>query len=101
MIQLDDLFEMGLNFQNQGNIPMATQMYNEILKVDPKYSMVHVNMAKVLGSQGNIQGELEALKQFMKCPLTGNTFEMVQPIKNRINEIEQKLKQVSPPASPK
>lgn len=95
MVFADQYFEMAENFRAQNNLPMAIQMYNEVLKLKPEFGLVHINMAKLLNSQNNLQGEYEALKQFMNCNLTPLTLDLVSGVKIRIADLE---KQFSKPA---
>lgn len=89
MVTAEQCFELAENFRAQNNVPLAVQMYNEVLKLNPGFGLVHINMAKLLNSQGNVQAEYEALKQFMNCNLTAITLDLVPGIKIRIAEIEK------------
>lgn len=96
MVTAEQYFEMGENFRLQNNMPLAVQMYNEVMKQDPDFALVHANMAKILNSQGNFQGEFEALKQFAKCKLSMVELDLVPGVKQRLGELE---KQFSKPAA--
>ena len=93
MLNSDQYKEMADKFIKQNNLPMAIQMYNEILNIDPKDGEVHINVAKIMASQGNIQGEYQALKQFMLSNLTPITLDAVPGAKQRIADIEKQIAQ--------
>lgn len=91
-----DMFNLGNKFMTEGNMPLAVNMWQEILKSNPEYGPAHMNMAHFLRTQNNPVAEREALQHFLDCPLTGRTIDMLQNVKARIAEIENQLKPQAP-----
>lgn len=91
-MNINDLFQLGNKFMQEGNMPMAVQMWQEIIKSVPEYGPAHLNMAHFLRSQNNVMAERNELNIFMDCPLTSRTLDMVQNVKTRLAEIENQLK---------
>ena len=91
-----DVFNLGNKFMSEGNMPMAVQMWQEILKTNPEYGPAHLNMAHFLRTQNNVTAEREELNKFLDCPLTGRTLDMIANVKTRLTEIENQLKTQAP-----
>ena len=88
---INDLFALANKFRQDGNVPMAVQLWTEALKADPFYGPAHVNMADMYRSQANIVAEKDHLNKFLDCPVTGRTIPLVQQAMNRLVEIEKQL----------
>lgn len=96
-MHINDMFQLGNKFMQDGNMPMAVQMWQEIIKLAPDYGPAHINMAHFLRTQNNVVAERDELVRFMDCPLTAKMLEVVPTVKSRIAEIETQLKQPQTP----
>lgn len=77
---------------NEGNMQIAVQLWQEILKINPDYGPAHLNMSHFFRTQNNLIGEKEELNRFLECPLTGKSLPMVQGVNDRLKEIEEAQK---------
>lgn len=89
---VNDLFVLGNKFRQEKNYQMAFGVWAEILKKEPLYGPVHLNMADVFREQGQVDNEERELRIFMNCPVTPVTLDLIGNVKARLDEI-QKLKQ--------
>ena len=90
-MNISELFQLGNKFMTDGNMGMAVQMWQELLKQVPEYGPAHLNMAHFFRQQNNVPAEKNELNIFMDCPLTARTLEMVPNVKTRLAEIEKAL----------
>lgn len=87
-----DMFNLGSKFMAEGNMPMAVQMWQEVIKADNSYGPAHYNMAGFLRQQNNVMAEREEINKFLDCPVTGRTIKLIQVAEARLVEIENQLK---------
>ena len=86
-----DLFNLGNKYQNEGNIQLAMNMWQECVKMDQNFSPAYINMFNNHRSSNNLKAAKECLDKFSNCPLTMNTLELVPQVKKELADIEKQL----------
>ena len=90
-MNVQDLFNVGNDFFNQGRIETAMDIWNAVITRDPNFGPVYLNQHNVFRSQGNLVRAREALLRFLNCPVTGMTVDAIPAIKVQLQELEKQL----------
>ena len=93
-----DLFNLGNKYHAEGKLDMALQIWTECIQNDRLFSVPLINIHNILRQQGNLVKAREALLEFKRRPLTGETLDMLPRVNHEIEEIN---KQLQPPAPQK
>ena len=92
-----DIFNLANKFAQEGKGNQAVDLWNECTKMDPNFGPAYINLANAYKQVNNLPAVQGALNNFMNCPITGNTLEIVPKIKQELAEVNQKLNP-QPPA---
>jgi len=94
---VQELFNVGTEFLNEGRLETAMDIYSKVIARDPNFGPVYLNQHNVYRAQGNLLKAKEALIRFLNCPLTGMTIDIIPGIKTQLAQIDQQLNPQVPP----
>lgn len=86
-----DIFNLANKFAQEGKGNQAVEMWLECTRMEPGFGPAYINLANAYKQINNLVAAREALNNFMNCPITGNTLDIVPKIKQELAEINQKL----------
>jgi tetratricopeptide (TPR) repeat protein len=85
-----EFLNMGIDFENEGNVQTAIQMYQKSLQVNQKFGEAHLRLAGVYQKLGDKRSEAGCLQNFINLAyLTPKTLELVPLAKERFKELTQ------------
>ena len=90
-MNVQELFNLGNQFHNEGRTETAMEIWNKVSAADPNFGPVYLNQHNVYRAQGNLGKARECLIKFLNCPVTGNTIDAIQVIKNQLAELDKQL----------
>ena len=90
-MNVQELFNIGNEFYNDGRVETAMDIWNKVISRDPSFGPVNINQYNVYRSQGNLIKARESLLRFLNCPITGTTMDSIPAIKQQLAEIEKQL----------
>ena len=90
-MQVQDLFNLGNEFYNQGRVETAMDIWNVVNAKDPNFGPVYLNQHNIFRSQGNLIKARESLIKFLNCPITGMTMDAIPSIKAQLAQLEQQI----------
>ena len=90
-MQVQELFNVGMEFLNEGRIETAMDLWSKVNQRDPNFGPVYLNQHNIYRSQGNLVKAREALIRFLNCPVTGMTVDSIPAIKAQVAELEKQL----------
>ncbi len=94
-----DLFNLGNQFQNEGKVELAIEMWKRACQADAMFGPPHLHLHNTYKAQGNIMAARQELIAFLNCPITGFSLDMIPKAKAELAEIEKALlPQPLPPA---
>ena len=96
-MNVPELFNLGNEFYNEGRVETAMEIWNRVVRSDPNFGPVHLQMHNVYTSQNNPVKALECMIRFTNCPLTINTQGSGPAILQRIEELKKQLNPQPPP----
>ena len=88
---VQELFNVGIEFFNEGRTETAMDIWNKVIARDANFGPVYLNQHNVFRAQGNLVRARESLIRFLNCPLTGMTVDAIPAIKVQLQEIEKQL----------
>lgn len=86
-----EAFGLGNQFQQEGRMDMALEMWRKAIGIDPMFGPAHLNLFNVAKGQNNLPQAREQLIRFLNCPITGFTLEAIPRIRQELAEIEKQL----------
>lgn len=90
-MNVQELFNLGLSFLNEGRTETAMEIWNKVNAIDANFAAVYLNQHNVFRGQGNLVKARECLIKFLNCPQTGITMDAVPSIKAQVAEIDKQL----------
>lgn len=90
-MNVQELFNLGNEFYNEGRVETAMDVWNKIISRDPNFGSVYLNQHNVFRAQGNLMKARESLIRFLNCPVTGMTVEVIPAIKAQLAELEKQI----------
>ncbi len=90
-MNVPELFNVGLEFLNEGRTETAMDIWSKVNARDPNFGPVYLNQHNIYRSQGNLVKAREALIRFLNCPVNGMTLESIPAIKAQVAEIDKQL----------
>ena len=102
-MNVQELFNLGNAFMNEGRTESAMDIWNKVNGIDPNFGPVYLNQHNIFRAQGNLVKARECLIKFLNCPVTGMTIDSIAPIRAQLQQIEQQLnpQPQTPPAQPR
>jgi len=101
-MNVQELFNIGNEFYNEGRIETAMDIWNKTIARDPNFGPVYLNQHNVYRAQGNLLKARESLIRFLNCPVTGMSLGAVPAIQAQLQQLEQQLNpQQQPPTQVK
>lgn len=90
-MNVQELFNIGNEFYNEGRIETAMDIWNKTIARDPNFGPVFLNQHNVYRSQGNLLKARESLIRFLNCPVTGVSMNAIPAIQAQLQELEKQL----------
>ena len=90
-MNVQELFNLGNEFYNEGRVETAMDIYNKLIARDSSFGPVHLNQHNIFRAQGNLFKARESLIRFLNCPVTGMTVEAIPSIKAQVQELDRQL----------
>ena len=90
-MNVNELFNLGNEFYNQGRVETAMDIWNVVNSKDPNFGPVYLNQHNIFRSQGNLIKARESLIKFLNCPITGMTMDAIPSIKAQLAQLEQQI----------
>ncbi len=94
-----DLFNLGNQFQNEGRVELAIELWKRACQLDLMFGPPHLHLHNVYKIQGNIPAARQELISFLNCPVTGFSIDLVPKAKAELAELDKALvpTQIQPP----
>ena len=90
-MKVEELFNLGAAFMNEGRIETAMDIWNKVTAIDSNFGPVYLNQHNIFRNQGNLIKAKECLIRFLNCPVTGATIDSISSVRNQIAEIDKVL----------